>query len=165
MGSVIKINILPEKRQFALSGDIPLISQNRRAMLYLKEYLKIDVSDPSTIYIGYEEGGQEQILQDLLKFLSKYKFEVELDKEIRTLLKDFLQEEDNFKEFSTQAFSIRNNNLSEQHHKEFEGFIDILAQKLTRSLYPLQLLSAYHLAFSQNACNFSVPGSGKTSIV
>ena len=34
-----------------------------------------------------------------------------------------------------------------------------------RSLYPLQLLSAYHLAFSQNACNFSVPGAGKTSIV
>ena len=34
-----------------------------------------------------------------------------------------------------------------------------------RTLYPLQLLSAYHLAFSQNSCNFSVPGSGKTSIV
>jgi len=27
------------------------------------------------------------------------------------------------------------------------------------------LLSAYHLAYSQNACNFSVPGAGKTSIV
>ena len=34
-----------------------------------------------------------------------------------------------------------------------------------RHLYPLQLLSAYHLAFSQNGCNFSVPGAGKTSIV
>ena len=26
-------------------------------------------------------------------------------------------------------------------------------------------MSAYHLAFSQNACNFSVPGAGKTSVV
>ena len=34
-----------------------------------------------------------------------------------------------------------------------------------RTLYPLQYLSAYHLAFSQNGCNFSVPGAGKTSIV
>ena len=34
-----------------------------------------------------------------------------------------------------------------------------------RELYNLQMLSAYHLAFSQNACNFSVPGAGKTSIV
>ena len=32
-------------------------------------------------------------------------------------------------------------------------------------MYKYQLLSAYHLAFSQNSCNFSVPGSGKTSIV
>ena len=34
-----------------------------------------------------------------------------------------------------------------------------------RTLYDLQMLAAYHLAFSQNACNFSVPGAGKTSIV
>ena len=32
-----------------------------------------------------------------------------------------------------------------------------------RTLYDLQMLSAYHMAFSQNACNFSVPGAGKTS--
>lgn len=36
---------------------------------------------------------------------------------------------------------------------------------LNRKLYPLQLLASYHLAFSQNGCNFSVPGAGKTSIV
>ncbi len=34
-----------------------------------------------------------------------------------------------------------------------------------RRLYTLQMLSAYHMAFAQNACNFSVPGAGKTSIV
>ena len=34
-----------------------------------------------------------------------------------------------------------------------------------RRLYRLQILASYHIAFSQNACNFSVPGSGKTSIV
>ena len=34
-----------------------------------------------------------------------------------------------------------------------------------RTLYELQMLAAYHLAFSQNACNFSVPGAGKTSVV
>src|SRR5690606_33133049 len=30
---------------------------------------------------------------------------------------------------------------------------------------PLQLLSAFHMTFSQNSCNFAVPGAGKTSIV
>lgn len=49
---------------------------------------------------------------------------------------------------------------------EFEKFTNSIACHLpARSLYPLQLLSAYHMAFSQNACNFSVPGAGKTSIV
>lgn len=165
MKSVIKIDILSEKRQFTLAGDTHSLLQNRRAMLYLNEYLKVDLSSSDNVLIGYEEGSQEQVLQELLKFLSKHGFESELSENIRSLMSDFIQEEENFKEFSSQAFSIRNNNLSEQHHKDFENFTNILIGKLKRSLYPLQLLSAYHLTFSQNACNFSVPGSGKTSIV
>ena len=50
--------------------------------------------------------------------------------------------------------------------EDFQKFVDSLSINLkNRSLYELQLLSAYHLAFSQNACNFSVPGAGKTSVV
>ena len=36
---------------------------------------------------------------------------------------------------------------------------------MPRRLYDLQLRAAYHMVFSQNSCNFSVPGAGKTSIV
>jgi len=165
MKTVIKIDVLPEGKQFTLSGDIVLLLQNRRAMLYLNEYLKADLSNPDKILIGYEEGNQEQVLQDLLKFLSKHGLESELGKDIKSLMSNFIQEEENFKEFSSQAFLIRNNNLSKQHYKDFESFTNVLIDKFTRGLYQLQLLSAYHLAFSQNACNFSVPGSGKTSIV
>lgn len=65
--------------------------------------------------------------------------------------------------FSKQAKEIRNNNCSVD---DFAEFTKSLAQNMKkRTLYSLQLLSAYHLAFSQNACNFSVPGAGKTSIV
>jgi len=165
MKTVIKIDILPEKKEFSLSGDVAVLLLNRRAMLYLNEYMKANFSTPDRVLIRYEEGSQEQTLQELLKFLSKHGFENELSENIQSLMHDFIQEEDNFKEFSFQAFSIRNNNLTEQHCKEFENFTNVLIDKLKRSLYQLQLLSAYHLAFSQNACNFSVPGSGKTSIV
>lgn len=72
-------------------------------------------------------------------------------------------EERRFAEFSKKALHIRNNDCDAE---EFKDFTDSVAANLTaRSLYPLQLLSAYHMAFSQNACNFSVPGAGKTSIV
>jgi hypothetical protein len=64
---------------------------------------------------------------------------------------------------SNRALHIRNNDCDA---KEFKEFTESVSNNLpTRSLYPLQLLSAYHLAFSQNACNFSVPGAGKTSVV
>ncbi len=76
---------------------------------------------------------------------------------------DFYKEEEKFSEFSEKAFDIRNNKCV---FEEFKSFSDSVAIRLpNRSLYPLQLLSAYHLAFAQNACNFSVPGAGKTSIV
>lgn len=78
-------------------------------------------------------------------------------------LGDYYLEEQKFAEFSQKALHIRNN---ECDAAEFEEFTEAVAKNLTaRSLYPLQLLSAYHMAFSQNACNFSVPGAGKTSIV
>lgn len=49
---------------------------------------------------------------------------------------------------------------------DFKSFSDLLVARLPgRQLYPLQLLSAYHMAFSQNSANFSVPGAGKTTIV
>ncbi len=72
-----------------------------------------------------------------------------------------------FDEFSDKAENIRNNKFTDNPDlvKKFDEFQSVLKEKLVRPLYPLQLLSAFHMAFSQNACNFAVPGAGKTSIV
>ena len=95
--------------------------------------------------------------------LEKYSFTETQTTTSEQILLDFYKEEANFKVFSDKALNIRNNNCSTA---EFKSFSDSVAKNLpARSLYPLQLLSAYHMAFSQNACNFSVPGAGKTSIV
>ena len=72
-------------------------------------------------------------------------------------------EEEKFAEFAEKARLIRDNHCN---RVDFQAFIDSVSRNLkNRSLYELQLLSAYHLAFAQNACNFSVPGAGKTSVV
>ncbi len=72
-------------------------------------------------------------------------------------------EEKRFEAFSRKALLIRNN---ECDLEELQIFKDSLIDHLpNRTLYDLQLLASYHLAFSQNACNFSVPGAGKTSVV
>ena len=63
---------------------------------------------------------------------------------------------------SLKAKNIRNN----KHEKDdFVNFQEVISNSMIRQPYPLQLLSAYHLAFAQHACNFSVPGTGKTAIV
>jgi superfamily II DNA or RNA helicase len=78
-------------------------------------------------------------------------------------IRSFIEEEQKFTDFSAKALAIRNNNCDLQ---EFKSFRDSLITYMpARTLYSLQMLSAYHLAYSQNACNFSAPGSGKTSIV
>ena len=72
-------------------------------------------------------------------------------------------DEEQFEEFSRLAEAIWHGDVEPEG---LEGFAITISESCPgRTLYPLQLLSAYHLAFSQHCCNFSVPGSGKTTIV
>ncbi|GMS53095.1 DEAD/DEAH box helicase [Enterococcus raffinosus] len=101
-------------------------------------------------------------LFSLLSFFENNNFHMDLDSEISTKISDAYNETERFKDFSEQAKKIWNGNCETD---QFKQFCSVLSDNMSRTLYPLQLLAAYHLAFSQNACNFSVPGAGKTSIV
>lgn len=83
----------------------------------------------------------------------------ELSKSMRAVRDD----EEHFEEFSRLAEEIWYGDVEPEGLEEFANTISDACPG--RKLYPLQLLSAYHLAFSQHCCNFSVPGSGKTTIV
>src|SRR6185437_15753048 len=90
------------------------------------------------------------------KSLRKGGFEQDITSELSDSIADFQRAEEQFKEFSLRAKEIWANNVPLQ---EFQQFSQVLAQRLPgRRLYDLQLLAAYHLAFAQNAANFSAPG-------
>lgn len=90
--------------------------------------------------------------------------DIDLDEGSRGILQNAEDEERKFETFSNHAYAIRNNNISSDELNDFiEKISDGVFQRSLKT--PYQLLSAYHLAFSQNACNFSVPGSGKTTTV
>lgn len=163
---IINIDIDQTNNTFILKGAISELLSQRRATLYLKDYLNADLTSPNRIAIQFSTENQEEILKSIQKLLSKFGFDIQVSAQIENILSDYFLAERNFSIFSKQAYSIRNNELNDEHKKDFENFTKCLIEKLpNRGLYPLQLLAAYHLAFSQNACNFSVPGSGKTSIV
>ncbi|AZS13308.1 DEAD/DEAH box helicase [Paenibacillus lutimineralis] len=158
----IEVGLNEENSKFVLAGSTNELLNNRRAKIYMKDYLKAKVVG-NEIIIPYEEENQEKILTNIREMITKYGFEEIKSDQVEKTLKDYYQEEENFSVFSKQAYEIRNNNFDIE---DFAEFTKSLTHNLkNRSLYKLQLLSAYHLAFSQNACNFSVPGAGKTSIV
>jgi SNF2 family DNA or RNA helicase len=150
------------QQRIVLSGDTDALISDKYPSRYLKDFLYSSFSQDG-IDVPTAESGMETTLSKVRTMLKKYGYEEEPTARIRALLAGYYQEEEDFDRFSREALDIRNNNCDVE---EFREFTVALENGLTnRQLYPRQLLSAYHLAFAQNACNFSVPGAGKTTIV
>lgn len=146
---------------FTVTGDIASIFSNRRASRYLKDNLQFSWVDDSIIV---ETGDDINKCIDRVKKICEYiSAELVFSGRVSEAVNNYALEEEKFLEFAEKARSIRDNRCDRD---DFTAFVDSVSKNLSnRSLYELQLLSAYHLAFSQNACNFSVPGAGKTSVV
>lgn len=144
-----------------LSGDIQTVLCHRRAIRMLKDIFRCEIDDNRITVEGI--GDLQTDIGRIKKIVEIAGCSINYSEKANDALQNYINEEEKFEEFSQKALSIRNN---ECELKDFQSFKDSLIDNFTnRTLYPLQLLSAYHLAFSQNACNFSVPGAGKTSVV
>ena len=158
----ISIDFDSTKNEIYLLGDIAALQKHRFAWRYVRDYLHPRVEN-NQIVIPVGDSEPFAVMSNISSMLAKYGFPEAQSESSEKVIQDYYEEERRFAEFSKKALHIRNN---ECDASEFEKFTQSVAKNLSaRSLYPLQLLSAYHMAFSQNACNFSVPGAGKTSIV
>ena len=144
-----------------ITGDIDDIFANRRAARYIKDTIEFTQAD-GKLNVNAEKDINKTI--DKLKKVCEYiSAELVFSGKVSDAVNNYALEEEKFHIFSEKARLIRDNCCDKE---DFQKFVDSLSINLkNRSLYELQLLSAYHLAFSQNACNFSVPGAGKTSVV
>ena len=151
--------------KFVISGDTDQLISNKRLKVSLKR-LKY-TNNGQKILIPFREETQIKTLQEIQRLLIKFGFQQELTENTKNELESYDREEKLFEEFSEKAMSIRNDEFNDKPELVilFEQFQNLLKEKLDRRLYPLQLLSAFHMAFAQNSCNFAVPGAGKTSIV
>ena len=144
-----------------ITGDIDDIFANRRAARYIKDTIEFTKAYGKLI-VNAEKDINKTI--DKLKKVCEYiSAELVFSGKVSEAVNNYALEEEKFHIFSEKARLIRDNCCDKE---DFQKFVDSLSINLkNRSLYELQLLSAYHFAFSQNACNFSVPGAGKTSVV
>jgi SNF2 family DNA or RNA helicase len=146
-----------------LRGNTQDVWRNRRTAIYLRDYLKASLLPDGRIIVPAAGGGLGPLLRSLEESLAKGGFQVSRTAQLSASVADFQQAENQFLEFSSRAKEIWANHVPSG---EFKHFVDTLVDRLpARRLYDLQLLAAYHLAFAQNAANFSAPGVGKTTIV
>src|SRR5713226_6309030 len=161
--SGVLLNVEADRSVVLLQGDTAAVRQNRRLWVYLEHYLRAVISGPSEMAIPVGTQPLGPLVKDLEDALFKHGIEAKRAGALTKQISAYLHEQDLFGEFSKRARDIWNNKVDKQ---EFAEFTQVLDRELPgRVLYPLQLLAAYHLAFSQNAANFSVPGAGKTSVV
>jgi SNF2 family DNA or RNA helicase len=165
MNVIIDINKNSDSLNYIIKGSFDEFKKNKRLLLSFKR-LNFFI-EKEAIYIPFRDETQTQVLQEIRKLLNKFGFQEELSESTKEEVKSYDREEELFQEFSDKARSIRNDEFKNRPEliKEFDIFQQVLKEKLDRKLYELQLLSAFHMAFAQNSCNFAVPGAGKTSIV
>lgn len=144
-----------------ITGDISCIFNNRRAVRYIKDTIKYEeIDDRIVVEVGDD---LNKCLNRIKKICEYIGAELVYSGRVSEAISNYVLEEEKFEEFAEKARLIRDNQCNKN---DFKQFVDSVSKNLSnRSLYELQLLSAYHLAFSQNSCNFSVPGAGKTSVV
>ena len=166
---MVNITVNIENNTYLLSGNIEIIVNKRRAKSNFESIGALFDAEKQVIRVPFsteEEpngyGNREEQYQSILRLFNKFNIDSSKTDFAKRFVEDIEEENRKFTSFSLKAKNIRNNI---HEGDDFRVFRDIVDKELTRGLYTLQLLSAYHLAFAQNACNFSVPGAGKTSIV
>ena len=160
---VINTTLDNQKQCFILSAESGSFSDYPRILISLN-HLKNVKYQPKEIVIDFVENPLNEIWNKIDRlFLQNGAFEVVFDEQSQNIFKRSKDEEYNFAVFSKKALDVRNNNIDSNELKEFADILSTTSFK--RTLMPYQLLASYHLALSQNECNFSVPGSGKTTTV
>lgn len=159
--AVINIDTNESEDLVYVTGNIEKITSNRRAMRLLKDNSVFTIKGDC---IGFEVGDDLNKCITRIQTAAKYaQCDVEIQDNANSGIQAYYEEEQNFADFSKKALDIRNNDCNIDEFKKFKD--SLIDNMKNRTLYELQMLAAYHLAFSQNACNFSVPGAGKTSVV
>ncbi len=159
----IRIGTKGDNESFIITPIDFSVTDVRGIKVYLKN-LNGGYVDDNRIIIPITNADVLDLYHNTVEFFERrFKCQIENDADTGSLLGNAVNEEKRFRAFSAKAYAIRNNDIESS---ELDAFLNCVKHdSFTRTLKPFQILSAYHLAFAHNACNFSVPGAGKTSTV
>ncbi|MER9852524.1 MULTISPECIES: DEAD/DEAH box helicase [unclassified Mesorhizobium] len=160
MAGEVRIEFDPTSQAILLRGDSHSILRHPLFGTYLRSAGAHVLQD--AISLPTDEQALHARYQELTKLIGRSGFTLIEGGDGGTLAK-VRREEDDFKTFAAAAAAIWRSEVDTDNFASFVARVNVACP--ARTFYRKQLLAAFHLAFAQNACNFSVPGAGKTSIV
>ncbi len=124
-------------------------------------YWRFRFDGDSKTFIG-EPSDPGAMLSKLLPYLSRYSIPFSLSPELRNLCEDRAARRADLEKARKNGASLKAGNIG---ITENEAFLAFVSKNLPRQLKEHQLKAALHLLSVVNGANFSVPGSGKTTVV
>ena len=158
-----KLSISFNGRDIEIEGDLKSLERKKRFTHWIKRFDCL--YNPAKIIVSSEIFNDSKELYKFKTSAEHYlsNYILEFNSSFQDIIQVEVNTQNEFKEFSQNAKNIWENSYDSD---DFDEFCKVIKEQLpARKLYKLQTLSGYHMAFSKNACNFSVPGAGKTSIV
>jgi len=152
----------PDREQAVLVADMAALNRDSTFRAYVRGEGAALRPDGGLVFPTTREG-LHQRYQELTELLGQIGVQLRVQGTAEATVSQVVADEEAFTEFSALAGAIWRGEIVVDF---FASFVDVVRARLPgRTLYRLQLLSAFHLAFAQHACNFSVPGAGKTTTV
>ena len=158
--------ILQDKDTLKIIPDDAKIFKHPDIKLYISKYIREHDGnlDEKHLIISADIEKIKEIYFNLQDKLNAQGHEAIADKKLSDVIEVEVLLEDQFREACIKAKDVWEGKIQTDEFHDFSKHIQNNfnhGEKLTRR----QLLSAYHLASISSACNFSVPGAGKTTIV
>lgn len=121
-------------------------------------------------YLGFTVGKSEIYkvsgnihgdLNSVIEYFLENQINFDFSKNIKVLIEEGKEEKEAIQKLFVKAKKIKDGGIDKQELEKFSNFLN----KLPRKLRQHQIKAAFHLYSIKNGANFSVPGSGKTSVV
>lgn len=128
--------------------------------LHQLNYWGFRVFENSSELISHND--PSQTIVKLIDYLNKERINFILSEYCRSYYENIVKDSDEFKSYLEKALLYKNSEINEEELSEFTSF---LKRSIPRKLKEHQVKAALHLRYVKNGANFSVPGSGKTTVV
>lgn len=138
-------------------GDTPTLASNLRTRMFLLSIVGYEQGDGDVSFLFKETEDLiklARVIQDTVYFFEKQQMKCNLDRFCNNVVTDFRNAQENFLNASLKGLEVKNSSsITVQLPVDFR-----------RSLLQYQIKPVKHILEVGHAANFSVPGSGKTTI-